>query len=180
MDLENLKPYGIKRPRINMAANEITIAHTVVATTVNNKRILVKKDIPKNNSSYRTLPMIPTIKEFLLNIEQKQDKNRKLFGKNYKNTDNYVCVDSEGVLIHPDALTRKFKKFLKDNNLKKIRLHDLRHSVGSLLIKNASTREVQEWLGHSNVSTTEIYTHLDSSSKQNSANIIANIIGNVA
>ena len=56
--------------------------------------------------------------------------------------------------------------------VKKIRLHDLRHSVGSLLIKSASTQEVQEWLGHANVSTTEIYTHLDSKNKVNTANII--------
>ena len=36
--------------------------------------------------------------------------------------------------------------------------------------------EVQEWCGHSNVSTTEIYTHLDSSSKEHSSKIIANIL----
>lgn len=70
------------------------------------------------------------------------------------------------------STSRKFSKFLKDNNLKKIRLHDLRHSVASLLIKGASTREVQDWLGHANVSTTEIYTHLDSTDKEHTANII--------
>lgn len=74
--------------------------------------------------------------------------------------------------MKPDRLTKRFSKFLKDNNLKKIRVHDLRHSIGSLLIKEASTREVQEWLGHANVSTTEIYTHLDSKNKEHTANVI--------
>ena len=37
-------------------------------------------------------------------------------------------------------------------------------------------KEIQAWLGHSNWNTTaNIYSHLESNSKQNSANVIANI-----
>ena len=45
----------------------------------------------------------------------------------------------------------------------------IRHSIASILLRSGSNlREVQEFLGHSNVSTKEIYTHLDSSSKEKS------------
>ena len=61
--------------------------------------------------------------------------------------------------------------------MKHIRFHDLRHSCASLLLaRGISLKEIQEWLGHSNFSTTaNIYAHLDTKLKQNSANALSNI-----
>ena len=49
--------------------------------------------------------------------------------------------------------------------------HDLRHTCASLLLKNGvPMKQIQEWLGHSDFSTTaNIYAHLDYNSKLNSA-----------
>lgn len=175
--LRRSEAIGLKWDRVNFEDNQITIAHTVVSTTINHKHIIEKKDIPKNSSSYRTFPIEPVLKEFLERAYKSQQDNKKLFGNAYLNTDNYVSVKIDGSLISPDMLSKKFSKFLKDNDFRKIRLHDLRHSVASILLNNgANLREVQEWCGHSNVSTTEIYTHLDSSSKEHSAQIMSNIL----
>lgn len=137
---------GLKWDRIDFDNDTITIAHTVSVTTINHKRVIVKKDIPKNKSSYRTLPLIPEIKKFLLKVKRHQDQQKMLFGNSYKNDENYICVDDEGKLISPDIVSKHFKSFLEDNKLRIIRFHDLRHSIGSLLIKKSSTREVQIWL----------------------------------
>lgn len=167
---------GIKWNRINFDDGTITIAHAVTQPTINNKRTIVKKDLPKSDSSYRTLPMPTPLKEFLKEVKKKQEENKRSFGNCYKNDENYVCVDIEGNLIKPDAFTKGFSKFLNENNLPKIRVHDLRHTIGTLLIKNGSSlREVQEWLGHSNVQTTEIYTHLDASTKIHSVKVLNNL-----
>lgn len=175
--LRRSEAIGVKWDRINFEDNQLTIAHTVVQTTINNKRIIDKKDIPKNTSSYRTFPLKDFLKDFLKETYKKQEENKKLFGNSYLNKENYVCVKMDGSLILPDTLSKKFKKFLKDNNLREIRLHDLRHSVATILLNNgANLREVQDNMGHSNVSTTEIYTHLDSSSKEHTANIMNDIL----
>ena len=53
----------------------------------------------------------------------------------------------------------------------KMRFHDLRHSCASLLLANGvPLKQIQEWLGHSDFSTTaNIYAHLDYRSKISSA-----------
>ena len=81
--------------------------------------------------------------------------------------------------MKPDTVTRKFPDFLADNDMDEIRLHDLRHTCASLLLANGvSMKEIQEWLGHSSYNTTEnIYAHVDSSSKEISANTMSNVLG---
>ena len=59
----------------------------------------------------------------------------------------------------------------KRHGMKKMRFHDLRHSCASLLLANGvPLKQIQDWLGHSDFSTTaNIYAHLDYSSKLSSA-----------
>jgi len=86
-------------------------------------------------------------------------------------------VDELGERIKPGYVTQNFALTLKKHGLKKNRFHDLRHSCASLLYANGvSLKEIQEWLGHSDISTTSnIYTHLDYSSKVSSANAILSV-----
>ena len=62
--------------------------------------------------------------------------------------------------------------------MRKIRFHDLRHSCASLLLsRGIPMKAIQEWLGHSNFSTTaNLYAHLDVNSKIMSAQTMADII----
>ena len=80
-------------------------------------------------------------------------------------------MDEMGNLILPNYVTGAFAKLLESHGLRKIRFHDLRHSCASLLLKQGvPMKQIQEWLGHSDISTTaNIYAHLDSQSKQLSA-----------
>ena len=103
-------------------------------------------------------------------------KIRTVDNKTYQ---GYVCVNEIGDLIKPNYVTAGFKKLLKDNGMREIRFHDLRHSCASLLLSNGvPMKQIQEWLGHSDFSTTaNIYAHLDYSSKLNSADAMLNGLG---
>lgn len=90
----------------------------------------------------------------------------------------YVFVDPMGNLYSPQTITGNFSSILKQNGLRHIRFHDLRHSCASLLLANGvPMKQIQEWLGHSDISTTaNIYSHLDYQSKLMSANVMGNAL----
>lgn len=165
---------GLKTDAIDFVNKTITIKHTVTGTSVKGKRVIVKKDRTKCKSSYRTLPLIPEIEELLLKQKVEQENNKKFFGNSYNNKDNYIFTDEQGNIINPDRVSRRFKAILEKNNLKKIRFHDLRHSCATLLLQKGITLgEIQKWLGHSTIKTTEIYANNEVLDKTMSADTIA-------
>ena len=140
--------------------------------TVDNKRIVVQKDKMKNKSSYASLPLIDVVRELLLNEKERQNKNKQLYGNTYKNKDNYICVKDDGELMKPDTVTDQVPNFIESVGLRRISLHSLRHSCGSILLANGvHMKEIQAWLRHSSYHTTaNRYCHLDTKTKENTAN----------
>ncbi len=171
---------GLKWNAIDFDANTITIRHTVTSCNIDGKHIEVASDTTKTKSSMRTLPLIPDFRELLLKKKEEQAHCRKLCGRSYC-TDylDYVCVNEMGERLKPNTLSAGFKRILETNNMRVIRLHDLRHSCASLLLANGvPMKQIQEWLGHSDFSTTaNIYAHLDYQSKISSAEAMMNGLG---
>ncbi len=169
---------GLKWSAIDFEKKTISIRHTVTEAKVDGKQQLIQKDRTKTKSSYRTLPLVAPFEELLLRLREEQKKNKKLCGKSYC-TDyaEYIYVNQLGQLVKPGYLTSHFPALLVKNGMRRIRYHDLRHSCASLLYANGvSLKEIQEWLGHSNISTTaNIYTHMDYSTKVATANAILGI-----
>jgi integrase len=78
-------------------------------------------------------------------------------------SDEFVFPSPEGSILDPDNLYhRYFQPVLAKSGLRKIRLHDLRHTFGSLLIQSgASIVYVKEQMGHSSIQVTvDTYGHL--------------------
>ena len=168
---------GLKWSAIDFQSNTITIKHTVTSCNLDGKHIQVAQDTTKTKSSLRILPLVPAFREKLLEVRDYQKECRRLCGKCYnKQYLEYICVDEMGNLISPHYLTSAFPKLLEKNGLRRIRFHDLRHSCASLLLANGvPMKQIQEWLGHSDFSTTaNVYAHLDYNSKLSSADAMVN------
>lgn len=174
--LRRSEALGLKWDAIDFQNGTITIRHTVTSCTIDGKHVQVAKDTTKTKSSMRTLPLVPVFKEKLLKMKEQQAEYRRLCGKCYDNRYlEYICVDEMGTLVSPHYLTAAFPKLLDKNELRRIRYHDLRHSCASLLLANGvPMKQIQEWLGHSDFSTTaNVYAHLDYNSKLSSADAMA-------
>ena len=170
---------GLKWEAIDFEDKTITIKHTITEIKENGKVKEVEKNRTKNKGSYRILPLLPEIEEYLLKMHKSQEENKKIAKSSWSDEfAQYIYLDELGVRTKPNYITQHFNMFLKKNKMKMIRFHDLRHSCASLLIANGiSLKEIQLWLGHSDYSTTaNIYVHLDSASKNNTASAISNAI----
>ena len=169
---------GLKWSAIDFEKKTITIRHVVTEAEIDGKMTIIEKDRTKTKSSHRVLPLVKPFEDALLRLKEEQNDNRKLCGNSY-NTDylDYINVNAIGERLKPGYLTAHFPLIIERNGLRRIRFHDLRHSCASLLCSNGvSMKEIQEWLGHSNISTTaNIYTHLEYNSKIASANAILSI-----
>ena len=116
-------------------------------------------------------------KQLLISAQQeaerkaaRQEAERKLTGRAYSE-DEHICQWADGTVFQPDYVSRRFAKLLEKNHLPKIRLHDLRHTAGSMLVNSGHTiKQVQEFLGHEKASTTlDIYSHVSLEGKKNTA-----------
>ena len=170
--LRRAEVVGLRWSAIDFDRNTITINHTVTTVNFGEGCEDVAQDSAKTKSSLRTLPLVGNIREYLLQKKNAEEFNKSICGNSYNyEFDGYIFVDEMGDRIKPNYLTCQFPKVLERHGLKKMRFHDLRHSCASLLLANGVTlKEIQEWLGHSDFSTTvNIYAHLDYSAKLTSA-----------
>lgn len=154
--LRRSEAIGLKWDAVDFEQNTLVIKHTVTSCNLDGKLTIVESDTTKTKSSMRTLPLVPFVRERLLTLKEEQKENRRLCGRSYsKEYSGYICVNEIGDLIKPNYVTEFFPKLLEANGLRRIRFHDLRHSCASLLLANGvPMKQIQEWLGHSDFSTT--------------------------
>ena len=174
--------YGLRRgeaagllwSNIDFKNKKIIIGNTLIEGE--NKELLNRKSL-KTKSSYRTLELIPEVEKFLLEVKEKQEKNKKLFKSsyNYKYNDN-ICVKENGDLIKLDYITKKFKEITRKLGYDDVHFHCLRHSFATNMYDaGMDMKELQMWLGHSSISTTmDLYLHFLEKRIKESAKILEN------
>ncbi len=105
--------------------------------------------------------VIPLGKKAIASIDQYLQHSRpKLLGKK---ACQHLFISRLGKNISRQSLWKIIKRYARIAQIKKpIKPHLLRHSFAThLLERGADLRSVQEMLGHSNISTTQIYTHVN-------------------
>ena len=171
---------GLKWDAIDFERGTISVIRTVTTITLDGKQTEIEQQSAKTKSSLRTLPLIGSFREYFMQVKEAQELNKQVCGNCYNyEYDGFVFVDELGERMRANYLTSTFPKFLEDHGLRRMRFHDLRHSSASLLLANhVPLKQIQEWLGQSDFSTTaNIYAHLDAASKQNTAEAMLHGLG---
>ena len=73
--------------------------------------------------------------------------------------DDLVFCSAVGAYLDPSALRRRYRHAQKAAELRPLRFHDLRHSFGSLVIREFDPVSVKDFMGHAKITTTERYLH---------------------
>jgi len=164
---------GLQWDSIDFERKTMTIRHTVSKVTE-----VVAKDKTKNASSRRTFPLIPEAEAIFRRAKELEQQNRAAFGREYQEN-SYIFKWPDGHPYSPDYISHHFAKVLKKHGLPHIRFHELRHSCASMLLDMGFTlKDVQEWLGHSDIKmTANIYAHLDTARKNSIADSLAGKFG---
>ena len=146
----------------NKAMLEIIYATGLRVSELVNLKIY---DIDINEALVRTMgkgskERIIPIGEYAIEAIKNYLKVRGSFLK--KEINDYLFLNNHGKKMTRQGFFKILKKIAKEKNIKKeISPHTLRHSFATHMINNgADLKTIQELLGHSDISTTQIYTHI--------------------
>jgi integrase len=101
----------------------------------------------------RAVPMAPDVASALARLGQRD---------RFVGDDEFVFAGESGLPLNGDALSSRYERALDDAGLRRLRFHDLRHTFGTRMIREADIRRVQEWMGHADIQTTMKYLHYES------------------
>jgi len=140
----------------------------------------VDEENAKSDASIRTI----YISEYTINVlkdyKKWQDSYIKRKGDKWKGTDR-VFTSRIGTHMHPDTCGKILNKIIAKYDLAKITPHEFRHTVDTLLLESGiNPKAVSERSGHADTRVTmEIYAHIFSKTKQESANVINKVLTNI-
>ncbi|HGT1578851.1 TPA: tyrosine-type recombinase/integrase, partial [Clostridioides difficile] len=158
---------GLKWSDVDLDNSIININQILIYA---NSKIIFKE--PKTEKSKRTLSVPKELIE-KLKIEKLKQNKMKLQGT-LENENNLVCLNTNLKPWIPTTLSKTFHNFIKRNNLRNIRVHDLRHTNASLLLLGGTNMKVvSERLGHTDIKITmNRYSHvLEEMDKEASDNL---------
>ncbi|SCF06415.1 tyrosine-type recombinase/integrase [Micromonospora mirobrigensis] len=121
---------------------------------------VIHAEQPKSERGRRTLPLDQEMVSALSALQKLQRQERKAAGPAYEDH-GLVCVDELGRPYPPDGHSKRFKRLAKAAGLPVIRLHDARHTCGTLMhLRGVPTAVISAWLGHSSAAfTMKTYIH---------------------
>ena len=115
-------------------------------TTLSGK---VLESLPKTERGMRTIHLSRDTVAVLREWRALQEEERKRAGDAWEET-GYVFTNPLGLPIHPETLNRVLRRVCDRAGLPRIRVHDLRHTHATLLLRRGVPVEVvSEKLGHS-------------------------------
>jgi integrase len=146
----------VNRPVVDLESGTLR----VVATRVVAKGIPVES-VPKTAAGIRSIPLDPSLVALFKSHRARQAEERLAAGPAYEDG-GYLVADELGRPYHPDTISDWFDDRVKTAGLRRIRLHDTRHTAATLMLASGEqVKVVSEMLGHASPTITlSIYAHV--------------------
>lgn len=130
---------------------------------------------PKTEKSRRSIQLAPGTIEILKQHRLKQLEAKRQAGEDWEERDLVFCT-AVGTPLNANKVLERFGTLLKRAGLPHIRLHDLRHSFATMMLKlEVHPKIVQELLGHSRIAETlDIYSHVLPTMQEGAVNKLNN------
>jgi integrase len=161
--------YGLRRGEalgarwsdVDLEAGTLTVR--ITRTIVDGK---VVESEPKTERGKRTLPLDTGLVAGLRKLKAHQAAERLHAGSAYAARcgdcgEAHLFVDELGEPVHPESFSDRFEVLVRQAGLPTIRLHDTRHTCGTLMhLRGVPTAVISAWLGHANAAfTLKTYVH---------------------
>jgi integrase len=165
-----LSLYGLRRGEVlGLCWNDVDL----VAKTITIQRARVEvtgagvvEVGPKTDRGKRTLPLDEALAAALRSLKARQNRERLEAGEAYSRgcedcSGAHIVVDELGCTYRPEWYSDQFRNLSKIAGLPVIRLHDARHTCGTLMhLRGVPTAVISKWLGHATASfTMATYVH---------------------
>lgn len=151
--------------------NKVTIERAAVKLKGQPTQIKPPKDY-----EVRTLAVNPYCIDLVKLLRVQKDKQAEALGNQW-NEHDWLFTQDNGEIMNPQTPTKQFSKFLARNHLKHRKLHSLRHTSTTLLLYGGvNIKQVQERLGHGDITTTNKYLHYISEADEQAANVLQDML----
>ena len=155
---------GLKFSDFDYNKNKVTI-----------ERSAYKTKAPKDYE-IRTITINHHCIELVQLLKDTKSKQAIELGTTWSDND-WLFTQWNGEIMNPQTPTKQFSKFLAKNGLKHRKFHSLRHTSATLLLYGGvNLKQVQERLGHGDISTTNKYLHCIAEADEAAANVLQDML----
>jgi integrase len=164
---------GVDRELVDLNAATLSIEDTrvvVAGQTIDSDG--------KSNSGVRTISLDGFTVELLRQYLAMLDDERDAFGEGYDTAHNKLMRYPDGRRLHADTVTRRFNRLVDRAGVRRIRLHDVRHTYATLsLDSGVHAKIVSDRIGHAHEGiTVQIYGHRSTGHDRAAAELVAGLI----
>ena len=166
---------GLPWRAVDLEATPGRLAVVQVVVVIDRQPVVVAE--AKTATSRRQLALDPFTAVALKAHRVRQLEERLAWGPAWTDT-GLVFTREDGQVLHPEHVTKRFARLVRDASLPPITLHGVRHSYATAaLAAGEPLKVVSERLGHASTSiTANLYQHVLPSMDERTANAVANLI----
>jgi integrase len=169
---------GLRWHDLDLDASHVSISRTLVTVTARREgEPGVSWSTPKTARGHRNVALDAATVAALRAHRIRQASERLELGPGFRDQGLVFC-QPDGSPVHPKTLSYHFNERVRRLGLRRIRLHDLRHTYATLALQaGIHPKIVQERLGHANISVTlDTYSHVSPALEAEAADRVAALI----